>query len=186
MATSAAEQAHASFDDYLAAEQTSAVKHEWLDGVVYAMSGASPEHSWLAINIGSILRSAFGEACRVHSSDLAIYIRETGFSTYPDISVICGPLETHRGEHGVGVAATNPTLLVEIFSDSTERYCRSEKFAHYVRIPSLREYVLVSQKEPCIEVYRRPERGRWDYDIARAGETLELHGRTIVVDDVYR
>lgn len=175
-----------SFDEYLAAEQTSAVKHEWLDGVVYAMGGGNIEHGRLASRLQRLLGNALEGECVLYTSDVAIYIREAGFSTYPDISMTCDPVEVYRGQIGIGEAIMNPTLIVEVLSDSNERYDRGEKFGYYMRIPSLREYVLMSQTEPCIEVYRRPEHGRWHYDIARAGETVELHGRTIVIDDVYR
>ncbi|HWL86657.1 MAG TPA: Uma2 family endonuclease [Polyangiaceae bacterium] len=186
VAASAAERFYVSYEDYLAAEQDSPVKHEWLDGVVYAMGGGTLEHSRLAANMTSILRAALAGECVVYTSDASLYIQATQLSTYPDLSVTCGPVEVHRGKRGVGEAILNPTLVVEVLSDSTESYDRGEKFAHYIRIPSLREYVLVSQDEPRIEVYRRPKRGHWHHDVARAGETLELHGRTISVDDIYR
>ncbi len=182
----AAEQFYVSYDDFLASEQTSPVKHEWHDGVIYAMGGGSFEHGRLTINMGSILRAALADECVVCSSDVAIYVKETKFSTYPDASVVCGPPDLYRGQRDIGEALLNPTILVEVLSPSTEKYDRGEKFAHYIRIPSLREYVLVSQEEPSIEVYRRPKRGHWIHEVAAAGETLELHSRAIHVDDVYR
>jgi Uma2 family endonuclease len=81
---------------------------------------------------------------------------------------------------------TNPTLIVEVLSESTEKYDRGEKFAHYMRIPSLQEYVLVSQSERRIEVYRRPVRGHWIHELADAGASLTLHGQPLSVDAVYR
>ena len=186
MATGAAEQFYVSYEDYLEAEQASVLKHEWLDGVVYAMGGGSIEHGRLAANMLAVLKNALAGECVVYSADVAIYIRETRFSTYPDGSVTCGPLEVHRGEQGIGEALLNPVLIVEVLSDSTEKYDRGEKFAHYMRVPTLREYVLVSQGEPCIDVFRRPKRGHWRHEVARAGDTLGLRGRTIAVDDIYR
>jgi len=181
-----AEQLYVSYEDFLVAEENSPVKHEWHDGVTYAMGGGTFEHGRLGAKMISLLQRALEGECVVCSSDVAVYVQETKFSTYPDASVVCEPVELHRGERGIGEALTNPVLLVEVLSDSTEKYDRGEKFAHYIRIPSLREYVLVSQNEPCIEVYRRPKRGHWIHQLARAGETLELHGRPIQVDDVYR
>ncbi len=98
-----------------------------------------------------------------------------------------GPVESQKIErngHVLGEALLNPTVLVEVLSETTEEYDRGEKFAHYMRIPSLREYVLVSQDTPRIEVFRRPERGHWIRQEARAGGTIA--GRTIHVDDIYR
>ncbi|WP_394840575.1 Uma2 family endonuclease [Pendulispora brunnea] len=186
MAMGAAEQRYTSYEEYLELERDSVVKHEWLDGVVYAMGGGSFEHGRLAVNIQAALKNALAGECVVASSDVAIYVRETKFSTYPDGCVVCGPRELHRGERGIGEAIVNPVLIVEVLSKTTEKYDRSEKFAHYIRIPSLQEYVLVSQDEPCIEVYRRPKRGHWQHEMARAGETLQLHGHPIAVDDIYR
>jgi Uma2 family endonuclease len=82
-------------------------------------------------------------------------------------------------------AIINPTLVVEVLSESTEKYDRGEKFAHYMRLASVEQYVLVSQEERCIEVFRRPLRGHWEFEAAKAGETLTLHGRPISVDAVY-
>ncbi|WP_394840196.1 Uma2 family endonuclease [Pendulispora rubella] len=186
MAMGAAEQKYVSYEEYLELERDSLVKHEWLDGIVYAMGGGSTEHSRLALNMTAALKSALAGECVVFSSDAALYVRETKFSTYPNGSVVCGPRDLHRGEKGIGEALLNPVLIVEVLSDSTEKYDRGEKFSHYLRIPTLQEYVLVSQHEPCIEVYRRPKRGHWAHETARAGETLQLHGRTIAVDDIYR
>ena len=113
-----------------------------------------------------------------------LYIAETKFSTYADAVVVCGSLATFRVAK-LGEAITNPTLLVEVLSESTEKYDRGEKFAHYMNIASLKEYVLVSQEERRIEVFRRPERGHWSFEVAKAGETLNLHGRPISIDAVY-
>lgn len=182
----AAESLYMSYEEFLDSEDGAPVKHEWHDGVVYAMSGGTVEHGRLSARMTRILGNALAGECTVCSSDVAIYVAETKFSTYPDGSVICAPFDVHRGLRGIGEAVTNPTLLLEVLSESTESYDRGEKFAHYMRIPSLKEYVLVSQVERCIEIYRRPKRGHWLHEIARPGQTFELHGRAISVDDVYR
>ena len=118
------------------------------------------------------------------SSDLRVRIRATGLTTYPDLSVVCGRLEMDAED---GNAVVNPVLLVEVLSESSEAYDRGAKAAHYRRIPSLREYVLVSQREPLIEVYRRNEQGRFELFEARSGESIELAsvGATLSVDAVY-
>jgi Uma2 family endonuclease len=180
---------YVSYEDYVAAEVDSEEKHEWLDGIVYAMSRGTIEHGRLCASVIVALGSALKGKCTVYASETMLFVRETKLSTYADASVVCGELETHRvmkNGRSLGEALTNPKVLVEVLSDGTEAYDRGEKFGHYMRIPSLREYVLVSQKEPCIEVFRRTDRGgHWEHTIARAGETVTIYGKPIAVDDVY-
>lgn len=182
----AASKPYVSYADYLALEAKTGTKHEWLDGVVYDMAGGTPDHAGLALAVGSELRAQLrGKPCRVFSSDLKIRVLATGLATYPDLGVVCGTLETDPEDAN---AATNPKVLVEVLSDSTEGYDRGEKFAHYRRIPSLREYVLVSQNEPHIEVFRKNEAGKWELaEEGFSGETVPLAGIECVlsVDEVY-
>jgi Uma2 family endonuclease len=160
------------YAQYLEAEQASETKHEFLRGEVYAMAGGSPEHAALAAAIITELGVALrGHPCRVFSSDLRVRVDANDLSTYPDVTVICGTLtRSELDPH----AATNPILIVEVLSDSTEAYDRGEKFAHYRRLPSLREYLLVSQREPRLESYRRTATGEWMLSEAGAGQTLTL------------
>jgi Uma2 family endonuclease len=182
-------EAYVTFEDYVAAELDSETKHEWLDGVVYAMGGGTFEHSRLATNVASILRTKLAGRCTVLNSDAMLYVRETNLATYPDVSVVCGPADLQkvtRGGKVIGEAITNPALIVEVLSDSTESYDRGEKFAHYIQLPSVKEYVLVDPRERRIEIFRRPRRrGHWQRDVAHAGETVTLLGETFPVDDVY-
>jgi len=174
------------YAEYAAAESKSAIKHEWLNGEVFAMAGGTPEHAGLAASVIGELRSALrGHPCRVFSSDLRVKAQATGLGTYPDASVVYNKLETDAEDPQ---SIVNPTVLVEVLSDSSEAYDRGEKFAHYRRIPSLREYVLIAQHEPRIEVHRRNEFGRWELYEAGAGESIELAsvGCQLSVDDVYR
>jgi Uma2 family endonuclease len=175
-----------SYADYLALEQKSVTKHEWLDGVIYDMAGGTPDHAGLALAVGGELRAQLrGKPCRAFSADLKIRVLATGLATYPDVSVVCGQLETDPEDAN---AATNPKLLVEVLSDSTEGYDRGEKFSHYRRIPSLLEYVLVSQRQPHIEVFRKNEAGKWELaEEGRSGDTVPLTsvGCVLSVDDVY-
>jgi len=148
-----------SYAEYLAAESASVTKHEYLRGEVYAMAGGTPTHAGLAMAVGVALSNALaGRSCRVFSSDLRVRVDETDLSTYPDVTVVCGRFES--AEIDVD-AATNPIVIVEVLSDSTEAYDRGEKFAHYRRLSSLREYLLVSQREPRLEVYSKNDAGAW-------------------------
>jgi Uma2 family endonuclease len=119
-----------------------------------------------------------------------VYVRETNLATYPDGSVVCGPLDVQqvvRNGKVLGEAVTNPTVVIEVLSDSTESYDRGEKFAHYMHLASLKDYVLVSQREPRIEVFRRPTgRGHWERAASGAGETIAVAGAVLAVDEIYR
>lgn len=177
---------YVSYAEYIELEEKSATKHEWLDGVIFDMAGASPEHAALAMAVGgALIEQLRGKRCRVFSSDLKIRVLATKLATYPDVSVVCGSLERDPDSQA---AVTNPTVLIEVLSDSTEGYDRGEKFAHYRRIPSLREYVLVSQSKPMIEVFRKNEAGLWVL-VAEAGAgeeaALDSIGCVLNVDQVY-
>jgi len=177
-----------SYEAYLEAERKSETKHEWLNGVVYAMAGGTLEHSRLAARLGSLLQGVHAD-CEVFQSDAKTFVEATRLSTYPDITIVCGPLQSQKVEKGgrvIGEAILNPTVVVEVLSDSTEAYDRGEKFAHYAAIASLQEYVLVAQSAAKVEVFRRPERGHWIRDEAGAGESIVIHGKSIAVDDIYR
>lgn len=177
--------AHLSYAEYVAAERAGSVRHEFLRGVVTAMAGGTPEHGALAAavirEIGAALR---GKPCRVYSSDVRVRVTETDLSTYPDASVVCGQLRTAPEDPD---AISNPAVLIEVLSPSTEAHDRGAKWAHYRRITSLREYVLVAQDEPRIEVYRRNEQGRWELYEASRGErvAVESLGLALEVDRVY-
>ena len=176
----------ATLKEYLAGEESSAERHEFLRGEVYAMAGGTPEHAALAMAIGRALGNALdGRPCRVFSADARIRVQATGLVTYPDVTVVCGVLETDAEDRH---AIINPVVLVEILSDTTEAYDRGEKAAHYRHVASLQEYVLVSQREQRVEVYRRNAAGRWELYEYGPGAQIELAsvGCAIAVDDVYR
>jgi len=171
--------------EYLAAETRSEVRHEFLNGDVWEMAGGTPEHGALAAAMIGELRAALrGKPCRVFTSDVRVRVVSTGLSTYPDVAVVCGALETAAEDPD---AITNPIVLGEVLSDSTEAYDRGAKAAHYRQIPSLQEYVLVSQDEARIEVYRRTAAGRWELREARRDDAVELAslGARLDVSAVY-
>lgn len=155
----AASPSHTSFEEYLVGEAAGGdVRHEWCDGVVYAMSRGTPEHARLTARIARAIGAALGKGCEVYSSDLMLYIEGAKLATYADASVVCGAVETktvRKNGKSLGEAVTNPTIVIEVLSESTERYDRDGKFQAYKQLSSLEEYVLVSQEPRCIEVYRR-------------------------------
>jgi Uma2 family endonuclease len=147
-------------EEYLVAEEASVERHEYVNGIVVAMSGGTERHSLLGvaltIAIGTRLR---GGPCRTYNSDQRIFVPETKLMAYPDVSVVCGPSEkAPKDRH----ALTNPKVIVEILSESTASFDRGAKWQHYQRIESLRAYVLVDQDAPRLEVYER-DGARWVY-----------------------
>lgn len=173
------------YAEYRDGERAAEVKHEYLRGEIFAMTGGTPQHSALAARITALLtRELAGRPCRVFNSDLRVRIEATDLATYPDVSVVCDRLQTARDDD---LAIINPSLLVEVLSDSTEAYDRGQKAAHYRRIPSLRAYLLVSQHEPRLELQTRRDDGTWILREADAGQTLLIEplGVTLAVDEVY-
>ena len=175
------------YNDYVALELYSSTKHEFLDGEIYAMAGGSEEHSALAVKVLSIFDGAIGDRpCRVHGSDLRIYVEAVGLAAFPDGSVICGPL--HQHEASPKSTAINPTVLLEVTSDSSEQYDSVDKLEYYRTISALRDYVIVSHRERRIAVHSRNETGDWITRVAISGGrvAVESIGAQLVVDQVYR
>ena len=172
--------------EYLEIERRAEFKSEFFDGEMFAMAGGSPTHSLIATNLGGEFRDRLkGRPCVPYNSDLRIKVEATGLDTYPDLSVICGPLRFSDAERDTVV---NPTVLVEVLSDSTEAYDRGARFQNYRQIPTLREYLLVSQKEPRIEQYVRQENSRWWlFEAAGLEATVELPSLhiTVALSEVY-
>ena len=178
---------HYTYADYVALEMISSEKHEFLDGEIYAMAGGSEEHSALAAAMVHALVNAVGDRpCRVHTSDLRLYVEAAGLATYPDASVICGPLQQH--EPSPNATALNPTILMEVTSDSSEEYDNGPKFEYYRTIPTLREYVVVSHRERKITVHTREAGDTWTTQAAVSGERIAISSLAaeLSVDDVYR
>ncbi len=159
-------------EEYLARERVAETKSEYVNGRVYAMAAASREHNRIVLNIGSELRAQLrGRPCEAFVNDLRLKVSPTGLYTYPDVMAICGE---PRFEDRQVDTLLNPSLVIEVLSDSTERYDRGEKFAHYRRLESLREYVLVAQDRMQIERYVR-EGDEWRLTVVgEPNDTLEL------------
>ncbi len=173
-------------EEYLRIERAAEFKSEYFAGEMFAMAGGSPEHSLLKTNVIGELRSQLkGRPYTVYDSDLRVLISATGLFVYPDATVVCGPLETSDEQKDTVV---NPTLVVEVMSDSTEVYDRTTKFDHYRRVPSLQDIVFVSQKTPIIERFSRGPDGVWFLVDAQGLEaTLELPsiGVSLSLAEVY-
>jgi Uma2 family endonuclease len=140
-------------EEYLALERKATIKSEYLGGHIYAMAGASREHNLITVNIASGLFVRLREQpCEVYANDMRLKIGPTGLYTYPDVAVVCGKPrfeDTHLD------TLLNPIILAEVLPPSTEAYDRGEKFAHYRRLESLQEYILVAQDRVRVEHYLR-------------------------------
>ena len=174
------------FDKYLELETASDVKHEWINGLIYAMSRGTPEHGRLsAAMVRALPQTA---ECRVYSSDTLLYIEKAQHSTYADASIVCGAILTRgakdKNGKSLGEAITNPRVVVEVLSKSTELRDRNERFALFQQLDSLEEYVLGAQDERRIEVRKRDGRN-WNTETKLAGETIRIHGLDISVDAIY-
>lgn len=178
---------YVSLEEFLELEPEPGTWLEWCAGFVYAMSGGSPEHSRLSARVIATLSTALPDDCSVFDAKVDIWIEAAEFYGQADVSVVCGALHTHtvkRKDRVLGEAITNPVVIVEVLSPSTESRDRGEKFEAYKHIASLREYVLVSQDARRVEVRRRGERG-WSAEIAEADDTIMIHGRPIAVAALY-
>lgn len=139
--------------EYLRRERLAEEKSEFADGYVYAMSGASVPHNYIASNLMVIIGSALkGSPCKPLGSDMRTRTPSSRFFTYPDLVIVCGQPELHDEQKDT---LLNPTVIIEILSPSTEKWDRGGKFARYQSIPSLQDYVLVSQDIPRVERFSR-------------------------------
>jgi len=173
------------YQEYLAYERDSAMKHEFVHGEIVAMAGGSRRHNALASRISAALENGLTPGCTAFQSDQKIRVLATGIATYPDASIAFGRIEGDPADPSGGTI-TNPTLIVEVLSPSTEEVDRSSKWQDYQLIPSLQEYVLVSQAQPRIETYRRLGSGRWEYLDAREGLVKLASGATLDLSVLYR
>ena len=175
---------HYTYEEYLAYERDSGLKHEFEDGQIYAMAGGSRRHNAIASRISAALEVGRKPGCVAFQSDQRVRVLATGRAAYPDASVVCGPIEGDPSDP-TGATITNPNLLVEVLSPSTEQDDRGSKWQHYQMIGALREYVIVSQSEPRIEVYRRLESGGWSYDVSTSGEVRLATGAVLDLVTLY-
>ncbi len=173
-------------EDYLTWERKQPDKHEYFQGEVFAMTGASREHNLLHTNVIRLLGNALlDQPCELYPSEMRVHVPATGLYTYPDVTVVC---EEPRFQDTTFDTLLNPTVMFEILSDSTEAYDRGEKFENYRSLDSLRDYVLISQDRALVEHYARQTSGTWLLSTLRAGGVLRLASIDCVlaVDEIYR
>jgi Uma2 family endonuclease len=172
------------FRQYLAYERDAAMKHEFVDGEIIGIPGVSPRHSARAVNLMAAIERGSRSDCHCFASDLRVRVLATGRVAYPKTSMVCGPIECDPADP-YRETVTNPVLLVEILSAETEDVLRGDKRHDYQLIPTLQEYVLVSQDQPRIEIYRRQSAGNWEYIDVREGSVKLATGPSLDLADLY-
>jgi Uma2 family endonuclease len=147
-------------EEYLALERPSEIRHEYLDGTVYAMAGETPEHSIICFNLASTVGQKMRKKnCQGYSPNMKVRTEPSGLFAYPDLMIVCGKAEYHDNHRDV---ITNPTVIFEVLSRSTAAYDRGEKALRYrTNIISLQDFILVAQGVPDIEHYSRQQDGTW-------------------------
>jgi Uma2 family endonuclease len=173
-------------EEYLALERASEYKHEYYNGAMRAMTGASRRHNLIVWNILATLhQQLYNRDCEAYPSDMRVRIPLTGRYTYPDITVVCG---NPYFEDQFVDTLLNPTVIIEVLSDSTERYDRGDKFENYRSIETLTDYVLVAQDRLHVEYYVRQPDDAWLFsEFSRLDQVVEIRpiGCRFSLDDVY-
>lgn len=171
-----------SIADYLVYEGNTEVKHEYEKGQILAMTGGSINHGMFCGNIYNGLRNGIDKDdinCTTVGSEIRIHISEANSIVYPDAMVICGDFETSEED---SEAVTNPILVVEVLSKSTESYDRGDKFYKYRQLPSLKEYILIDQEKPVVETFFKQEEGIWEISrVMGMDETLTIKSLDIKI-----
>jgi Uma2 family endonuclease len=177
-----------SVEEYYRLEDLAEVRSEYHDGQILAMAGGSMSHSQICINLGRELSTRLkGKPCQAFDANLRTRIESSNRNVYPDLSIVCGPVERDPRDPSNGTI-TNPRVVIEVISPSTERYDRTEKRDHYLKIPSLQAHVLVDQDRPRVEVLTRTQDGRWELRFATGLEVtmkLDAIGVEIPLKEIY-
>lgn len=180
----AARRLHHTYAEYVSLEQASPIRHEFLGGEIYAMAGGTPDHAALAASVLRLIGNQLPAGCRTFTADLRLHVAATGLTTYADGAVVCGRSDRSAEDP---LAVTNPILVIEVTSPSSEDYDRGAKLQSYQQLPSVREILIVSHRRPELTLARRTSAG-WTEVRAVAGETLALESVPVrlSVDEIYR
>lgn len=171
-------------EEYAAWERVQTERHEFYAGEVFSQAGGTRRHSLIGANVlGEVRQMLKGGDCQAHGSDMRVHIEATSYQAYPDVSVVCPPVEGDSEE-----VISNPVLIVEILSPSTADFDRGGKFGHYRQIPSLKEYLVFWQDEAHVEQHTRTTDGLWLLrEVVGIDQTLQLAslGQSLALPDVY-
>ncbi|MEJ7595749.1 MAG: Uma2 family endonuclease [Planctomycetaceae bacterium] len=170
--------------EYISWERQQPERHEYWRGEVFCQAGGTRRHSLVGTNTaGAVSQLLKGHDCQAHGSDMRVHIEATGYHAYPDVSVVCPPIEGDEDDE-----ISNPVLVVEVLSPSTADFDRGGKFGHYRQIPSLQEYLVLWQDEPRAEQHTRTEDGLWLLrEVVGIDQTLQLASlnKQLALRDVY-
>lgn len=173
-------------EEYLAAEAVSEIKHDYYQGEIFAFAGATVNHNQIVSNLSAALHGAFqNRNCRVFSNDMRLWINSQNLFTYPDIVAICGKLEFYENRNDT---ITNPHLIAEVLSESTQDYDRGQKFMFYRAIESLREYLVIDQYSIHVEHYSKGKDNHWvltDYNNLEDTISIPAIDFSISLTDIY-
>lgn len=171
---------------YLEMERAAEFKSEYLGGEIFAMAGATERHNQIVLNVsGELYLQLKRRACRVYSNDMRVRVSETGAYTYPDVVALCGEPRFRDDRRDT---LLNPTVIVEVLSDSTAAYDRGVKFAHYRKLASLQEYLLISQDTHRVEHYARQATNQWlltEYETLEPSVSLVAIECQLALADIY-
>jgi Uma2 family endonuclease len=171
-------------EEFYAWEKQQPVKHQYYRGEVFSMAGTSPAHNRICRNIWLALTAKLkGTKCEAFAIDLMVHTAD-GLDTYPDVFIVCGPLENEQKNNRI---VTNPKVIFEVLSPSTEKYDRGLKFDHYKTIPSLQEYLLVAQDRVAVDHFTRTEKGWLAQDARSLDDSVVLacQGVALKLKDIY-
>lgn len=177
------------FEEYLTLEAAAEYKHEYHNGSIVAMAGGTINHNILASELIGALKNridAKGKNCTVFNSDMKVRIEKFNKSIYPDVSVVCGDIETYKNSQSVIV---NPTLFIEVLSQSTKAYDKSERFDMYRSLPSFKEYMIVYQTVPKVQIWCKEDKFFWRIDDAEGlDKSIRLHSLDMEIQlaDIYK
>jgi len=173
-----------SINEYMEMEATSLEKHEFYQGEVFAMAGASIQHNQIVGNALYLLKAHLRKKgkCQVFPSDLKIHCQINSLFTYPDLSIVCGKIETLQKHKDV---VTNPTVIIEVLSASTQDYDRGRKCKLYRDIPTLNEYMIISSMEFLVEKYEKQTNGAWLLNVYHREDLFTINSIEIQTIDLY-
>lgn len=171
------------YAEYAELERAAETKHEFYDGEIYAMSGGTRAHSKMGAQVTALLWLALrGKPCEVHGTEMRLFVEATGNSFYPDAMVVCGEFQAAFGDDH---AVVNPSLLVEVISASSDSYDRGMKFVNYQEVPTLKDYLVVSQFERRVWHYQRVHEDEWRIRDLTGGEIELGIGISLGIDAIY-
>lgn len=174
-------------EEYLLIEETAIEKHEYYQGEIFAMSGGSINHNTISGNVfGEVRQFLKGKSCRIFNSDQKVRIEANTLFTYPDLSIVCGPIEFWNNRNDT---ILNPSVIIEVLSPSTSGYDHGQKFKLYRDIPSLKEYILIASTEVMVERYLKQSEHFWNYRETKRMENeflVETIGFSCPITEIYR